>query len=266
MYCRRRDGFLNRQAEKAYIRVLVLIKRSGKMGKISLDSYNNMAEYYFKFVDSKPFNAYYERPATLSLLPDVAGKRVLDAGCAAGWYTKWLLDHGADVTALDFSPKMIEMTKLRVGSNAKVIEADLNEPLDFLKDEQFDVILSSLTLHYLKNWEPVMHEFNRILEKSGTLVFSVHHPFMDFAYFNRENYFATELLTDEWKTHDGTETVRFYRRPLHKIISPVRNADFIIDEVLEPMPTEKFKKARPEAYDRLTKKPQFLFFRVVKNG
>ncbi|WP_253199453.1 hypothetical protein [Clostridium tagluense] len=37
---------------------------------VSLESYEEMAEYYFKYVDIKPFNAYYERPATLSLLPD----------------------------------------------------------------------------------------------------------------------------------------------------------------------------------------------------
>lgn len=42
-----------------------------------------MAEYYFKYVDTKPFNAYYERPATISLLPSVKGKNVLDAACAA---------------------------------------------------------------------------------------------------------------------------------------------------------------------------------------
>ena len=47
---------------------------------------------------------------------DVKGKKVLDAGCAAGWYTKWLLDNEADVTAVDFSPNMIEMTKKRVGN------------------------------------------------------------------------------------------------------------------------------------------------------
>src|SRR5690606_19487413 len=94
---------------------------------ISFDAYESMAEYYFKYIDKKPFNAYYERPATVSLLPDVKGKTVLDAACAAGWYTKYLLDNGASVIAVDFSPKMIEMTKLRVGDKAVVVRADLNE-------------------------------------------------------------------------------------------------------------------------------------------
>ncbi|WP_270453041.1 class I SAM-dependent methyltransferase [Halonatronomonas betaini] len=105
------------------------------------------------------------------MLPPVKNKKVLDAGCAAGWYTEWLLNQGAEVTVIDFSPEMIKMTEKRVGSRAKIIQADLNQPLDFIKDQELDLIISSLTLHYIKDWEPVMAEFNRILKKSGSLVF-----------------------------------------------------------------------------------------------
>lgn len=231
---------------------------------VSLDSYEEMAEYYYKYVDTNPFNAYYERPATISLLPDVKGKKVLDAGCAAGWYTKWLLEKGASVIALDFSPNMIEMAKKRVGDKAEIVRADLNEPLNFIKDESLDVVLSSLTLHYIKNWDVVMSEFNRILKKEGHLIFSIHHPFMDFTVFNKENYFLTELLEDEWNTSNGKVKVQFYRRPISKIISSVIDSGFVIEKLLEPMPTEEFKVELPIKYDRLTKTPQFLFIRVKK--
>lgn len=231
---------------------------------ISLKSYEEMAEHYFKYVDTKPFNAYYERPATLSLLPDVKEKKVLDAGCAAGWYTKWLLEMHASVIALDFSPNMIEMTRKRVGNKAEVIRADLNEPLSFIEDESIDIVLSSLTLHYIKNWDVVISEFYRILKKSGYFVFSVHHPFMDFTEFNKENYFLTELLDDEWETRKGKVHVQFYRRPLSEIVRPVIGAGFLIEKLLEPMPIEQFKIEQPEIYERLTKKPQFIFLRAIK--
>ena len=231
---------------------------------VSLNAYEEMAEHYFKYVDTKPFNAYYERPATVSMLPDVKGKKVLDAGCAAGWYTKLLLDKGASVIALDFSPNMIEMTKRRVGNKAKIIRADLNEPLDFVDDESIDVVLSSLTLHYIKNWEVVMSEFNRILKKGGQLVFSVHHPFMDFKLSSKENYFLTELLDDEWTTNKGKVKVQFYRRPLSKIIASVIESGFTIEKLLEPMPVEQFKTEEPNIYDKLIKNPQFLFIKAKK--
>lgn len=231
---------------------------------ISFNSYEEMAEHYFKFVDTKPHNAYYERPATISLLPDVKGKKVLDAGCAAGWYTKWLLDKGADVISVDFSPNMIEMTKKRVGNRAKIIRADLNDTLDFIESKSLDIVLSSLTLHYLKSWDTVMSEFNRILKDEGQLIFSVHHPFMDFTVHNKENYFLTELLEEEWKTINGKVKVQFYRRPLCDIISAVTNSGFVIEKLLEPMPTEEFKFNKPDTYDILTKRPQFLFIKARK--
>lgn len=243
------------------------IKSNQKINKhsISFESYETMANYYFKYIDTKPFNAYYERPATLSLLPNVKEKNVLDAGCAAGWYSKWLLDHGASVTAIDFSPNMINMTKKRLENKADIIQADLNERLDFIGNSMIDIVISSLTLHYIKNWELPLREFQRILRPSGYLIFSVHHPFMDFAVFHRENYFTTELLTDEWETSEGKVEVQFYRRPLYKIISAVLQAGFTIDKLLEPMPTEKFRQSQPDIYKRLIKKPHFLFIRARKS-
>lgn len=43
---------------------------------IALDAYEALAEAYAAAIDTKPHNAYYERPATLSLLPEINGKRV----------------------------------------------------------------------------------------------------------------------------------------------------------------------------------------------
>ncbi len=44
---------------------------------VALSCYEAMAEQYAAAVDTKPYNAYYERPAVLSLLPALAGLNVL---------------------------------------------------------------------------------------------------------------------------------------------------------------------------------------------
>jgi ubiquinone/menaquinone biosynthesis C-methylase UbiE len=59
---------------------------------VALEAYRVLAESYATRVDTKPHNAYYERPATLSLLPDVQGRRVLDVGCGPGVYAEWLVE------------------------------------------------------------------------------------------------------------------------------------------------------------------------------
>jgi len=48
---------------------------------IALEAYETLAERYAALVDTKPENAYYERPATPSLLPDVRTTRLSMCEC-----------------------------------------------------------------------------------------------------------------------------------------------------------------------------------------
>jgi SAM-dependent methyltransferase len=231
---------------------------------VSIESYDAMAKYYENYVDTKPWNAYYERPATLSLLPEIKNKKVLDIGCAGGWYTKYLLDNGADVAAIDVNRNMVKITKKRVQNKCQVIQADINNGLGFIKAASVDIVLASLVLHYIKNVEKTFLEINRILKIDGKFVFSMHHPLMEFVYFKRENYMEMELLEDEWTMGDERIKVQFYRRPLSKMLQPLMDNGFYIEKILEPEPTEEFREKLPEAYERLLKRPNFMFIRAKK--
>jgi len=48
------------------------------------NSYDLFAVAYTADTEDNAWNAYYERPAVLAMVGDIAGKRVLDAGCGAG--------------------------------------------------------------------------------------------------------------------------------------------------------------------------------------
>ena len=55
------------------------------------------------------------RALMLSRLPtDLRGARVLDAGCGAGQMTAELAARGADVTAVDISPALVEIARARL--------------------------------------------------------------------------------------------------------------------------------------------------------
>jgi hypothetical protein len=51
---------------------------------IAMDAFSCLADAYAARIGGKPHNAFYDRPAVLSLLPPVAGQRVLDPGCGPG--------------------------------------------------------------------------------------------------------------------------------------------------------------------------------------
>ncbi|MBD2869313.1 class I SAM-dependent methyltransferase [Paenibacillus arenilitoris] len=235
------------------------------------EAYDKLAVAYERSVDAASgHNAYYERPAMMKLMPgDMGGLAVLDAGCAAGWYTEQFIGRGAQATAIDVSPNMAEACRKRVGGLADVRVCDLTEPLPF-DNESFDLVSSSLTLHYIEDWAPTFREFERVMKPGGNLLFSVHHPFMDFKLFDRPDYFARELLSEVWnKKESGPVEVTFYRRPLQEIINAASER-FVIDRLVEPQPAEEWKD-KPEAadwyerwYERLATNPHFLIVKARK--
>ena len=224
-------------------------------------TYDGIAGKYAAAVDSKPWNAHYERPALISLLPALERAKVLDVGCGPGWYADYLAGHGADVTAFDLNAEFVGLTKARVGNRARVLQADLAEPLAFAADQEFDIAVCPLVLHYLRDWQPALRELNRVLKPGGALVLSTHHPFMDWQLFKTEDYFAIELLQDEW---EDIGRVDYYRRPLMSMTEDLYAAGFWIERLLEPQPTDAFKAVNPKEYERLTRNPWFLFIRARK--
>jgi SAM-dependent methyltransferase len=230
-------------------------------------SYDNIADAYAAGVDSAPYNALYERPAMLELLPPVSGARVLDAGCGAGWYAAELATRGAVVTAIDASVAMIGHARKRFASarlneladHVELGVADLERPLSFASEAAFDGIVSSLVLHYLRDWGPTLTEFRRILKPNGWLLFSTHHPAAEAIRLDTPRYLDIEPVEDYWK---WVGTVRYYRRPLSAIIEALTNAGLAVERLAEPLPTDEFRKAKPHAYERLLKRPDFLLVRA----
>jgi SAM-dependent methyltransferase len=230
-------------------------------------SYEQFADQYAAAVNTKPHNAYYERPNTLSLLPDVAGLRVFDAGCGPGDYALWLLEHGAAfVQAVDVTPRFADITREKVNKFSDKVDvrrADLAQPLDFAGDASFDIVLSPLVLDYIRDWQATFREFHRILKPSGVLVASFTHPFWETRY--SENYFDVEPIEMHWGGFgEPKPLVKWYRRPLNEVLNPLASAGFRLDYILEPLPTEEFKQADPQDYEELMQRPGFLCIRAVK--
>jgi SAM-dependent methyltransferase len=185
----------------------------------------------------------------------VRGARVLDAGCGAGWYSEQLIARGARVTSIDESAEMVRHTRTRLGEGADVRVADLTQPLSFAEEASFDGIVSALVLHYLRDWSMALAEFRRILKPDGWLLFSTHHPAADAARIDPARYLDVEPREDVWK---WAGTIRFFRRPLCQVVNPLADAGFAIQRLVEPEPGEAFRRAKPAAWERLMRQPEFL--------
>lgn len=231
---------------------------------LAYDAYQTLADDYARLIDVKPHNAYYEKPATLELLPDVQGRMVLDVGCGPGVYAEELLRRGADVISFDASDRMIELARERLGPKATIRNIDMTQPLTMFHDAQFDLVVAPLCLDYVEDWRAVFSEFKRVLKPAGYFVMSAGHPMFDAEYYRTESYFSVEAVSCEW-TGFGTKVVMpSFRRSLQKFMSPFGDVGLMIEKVIEPLPTEAFRRADPRRYASLSRRPAFLCVRARK--
>ncbi|NUQ22496.1 MAG: class I SAM-dependent methyltransferase [Saprospiraceae bacterium] len=227
-------------------------------------AYEQMADKYNELIEHKPHNAYYDRPNTLALLPDIAGKAILDAACGPGKYAEILIADGAEVTGFDISPRMVELAISRNKGQGTFFVHDFSTPLHTLSDASFDVVLCALALHYLADWTLTMQEFNRVLKPGGCLVISIEHPFFEYNFFESKKYFEVEHVKCTWKGFGQPVEVNSFRRPLQECIAPITENGFYIDKLVEPRPVPEFEKYDPRHYKELNEFPSFMCIRAVK--
>jgi SAM-dependent methyltransferase len=114
----------------------------------------------------------YER-ALLDALGPVAGLRVLEVGCGTGDIALELLARGAEVTALDLSPRMVELARARAArfrsdGAARFAAAPLEHT--GLESGAFDRVVGKWILHHA-DVPAAARELARVLRPGGLAVF-----------------------------------------------------------------------------------------------
>jgi len=119
-----------------------------------------------------------EWPTLESLLPSMAGARVLDLGCGFGWFSRWAVGAGAgSVVGVDLSERMLARARSETtDSRITYLHADLDN-IEFER-ANFDLAFSSLTLHYVRGLSALFDKVHGALRSGGRLVFSAEHPIL----------------------------------------------------------------------------------------
>jgi len=225
---------------------------------IAYEAYQQLADHYAAAIDTKPHNAYYERPAMMRMWPDLGRRRVLDAGCGPGAYSEILIELGAIVTAIDVSDRMLNLARHRLGPDADLRLVDMSQPLDMFPNESFDFVNAPLCLDYIEDWRALFSEFYRILRPGGGLQFSCGHPAFDAEYYRTQNYFSIEQVDCTWTGFGKKVVMASFRRSLQEILMPLIETKFQIQQVVEPLPTQEFKQSDPRRFASLMHRPGFL--------
>ncbi len=127
--------------------------------------------------------------------------------------------------------------------------------------QSFDVVVAALAFHYVRDWTTVLREFHRVLARHGVVIFSTHHPTVDWEH-SPDDYFAGGQVSERWHKDSTQFEVTFWRRPLTEMTQAISSADFVIEQLVEPQPSSALRERDPAAYELLRTRPRFLFFRL----
>jgi len=215
-----------------------------------------------------------EWPALRTLLPDLRERNVLDLGCGFGWFCRWARQQGAArVLGIDVSEKMLARAAADTADPAiSYTRADM-EHLELAADS-FDVVYSSLALHYVKNLSGLVSQAHRSLLPGGVLVFSVEHPIytapsqpdwsLDAA--GRKTWPVDAYLEEGPRSTDWlAKGVIKQHRTLATYINMLIGTGFVISHVEEWGPTEEQIAAQPSWADE-RQRPPFLLMAATRRN
>ncbi|MFC6322227.1 class I SAM-dependent methyltransferase [Companilactobacillus baiquanensis] len=180
------------------------------------------------------------------LLPDFTDKKVLDLGCGYGWHDRYAVENGASkVIGIDLSEKMLTVAREKTSSKKiEYIQDDISK-IDF-KEDQFDIVLSSLALHYVESFDDLVKKISKYLKSNGKFIFSVEHPIFtaqgseewDYDKDGKIKSFPVDNYFYEGKRETDFlgETVVKYHKTLTTYIDGLLTNGFKIDRLVEPMP------------------------------
>lgn len=219
-------------------------------------------------------NNLFEIPALFSMMPDLKNKRVLDLGCGFGEHCKRFVEDGASkVVGIDISEKMLKVAR-EENSDEKITY--VNMPMEDLSqiDEQFDVVVSSLAIHYVEDFSGVVGRIYDMLSDNGVFVFSQEHPLSTShaggnrwtkdengkkRFLNLANYGVESERESVW----FVDHVKKYHRMFSTIVNTLIEVGFSIEKMIEPTPSDELLEKYPE-YNDLFHKPDFLLIRARK--
>lgn len=218
-------------------------------------------------------NNVEEKPALFSLIPDLKGKRVLDLGCGYGENCKVFAEMGASyVLGIDLSEKMLEVAR-RENAHPQVDYRVMNmEDIHTLRD-QFDIIISSLALHYIHDFDGLVQKVSALLTDSGYFIFTQEHPIATAPKgglsWRMDNGQVTGMLLTDYAPEGKREVtwfvdgvIKFHRRT-DTILNTLIGNGFMICRVLEPsVPADMIE--REPILSRCLHAPDYLMVKAKK--
>ena len=136
-------------------------------------SFNKKASSYdqYSLIQKEVAQRLYDRLSSIKIKP----MSILDIGCGTGHLSDMLfrLYPDANITCLDISFNMLEESYKKNGNLSCILSDAENMPF---KNNKFDLIISSFTLHWCDEIEKIFFDTHRFLKDKGLFLFATVGP------------------------------------------------------------------------------------------
>ncbi|MEU6673456.1 class I SAM-dependent methyltransferase [Streptomyces sp. NPDC046853] len=200
---------------------------------------------------------------------------ILDVGCGTGTMATELAEKhpGCDITAIDPSPRSIEIAKQERGEFANVMFRCASVE-DYAKgpvaESSSDLIIANMLLQNVASLSDVLDACVRVMKPGAALVFAVAHPCFWPRYWKYEKEPWFRYDTETWieapfrtsLSPGGTLTTTHTHRPLSAYLNAFAATGLSLEEMVEPYPDQGIEGEYPIAWEF----PRFLLGRYRKGG
>lgn len=182
-------------------------------------------------------------PRFLEVLGDVAGQRVLDAGCGEGYLARILAQRGALVTGIDIAENLVQLARERNSTGQITYQvADLSQPLPAF-EQHFDLIASHLVMNDVPDYQGFLKTLGSVIKPGGRLVFSMNSPYSLIVRSHITDYFDTSGIHPYRGMAAEGVKVHFYHRTLEQYLDACFAAGFRLQRLVDiPTPEGTFTR------------------------
>ncbi len=221
-------------------------------------------------------------PALWSLLGNVKGLTVLDAGCGNGYLTRKLAKNGAIAVGIDHSSTFIDFCKKIESERHLGCKFNLGSltKMTTYASKTFDIVVSNIVMVDVLDYKQAFKEIARVLKDSGRFIWSNVHPVFGRAGGAKDPRFPLDSVRNESRYlkmidryfDSGGESLLWMSKPtwqftrtLQEYSKALKEAGFVISEIVEPRPTLELIQQHPRELafdaDRWT---HFIIFECIK--